>query len=131
MTFRRSRLTTTQRRALYNSAVEAAKAAGREHLACNLCPHPILPGELWDVSHEGAPAALGGTTTGLAHRRCNRIHGATVVTPMVAKAKREADKWRDIKRPSNPMPGGREDSRKRTMKGEVVDRATGERWGAR
>ena len=128
---RRPRLSTTHRRALYNSAVEAAKAAGREHPACNLCPHPILPGEFWDVSHEGVPAALGGTVVNLAHRRCNRIHGATVVVPMVAKAKRTGDKFRDIKRSRNPIPGGRDDPRKRTMGGEVVNRETGERWGAR
>ena len=127
MTFRR-RLSTTQRRALYDAAVETARAAGREHPACNLCPHPILPGQAWDVSHEGIPAALGGTAIGLAHRRCNRIHGAQIVTPMVAKAKRTGDKFRDIKRASNPLPGGREDLRKRTMAGVVVNRATGERW---
>ncbi len=131
MRLRRDRLTTTQRRALYETAVDDARAAGSEHPACNLCPHPILPGQLWDVSHEGAPAALGGTCTGLAHRRCNRIHGAEIVTPMVAKAKRTGDKFRDIKRTRNPLPGGRNDPRKRTMGGEVVDRATGERWGVR
>ena len=125
------RLTTTQRRALYETAVAAARAAGREHPACNLCPHPIRPGELWDVSHEGVPAALGGTVAQIAHRRCNRIHGATVVTPMVAKAKRTGDKFRDIKRARTPLAGGRDDPRKRTLAGEVVDRASGERWGAR
>jgi hypothetical protein len=129
MILRRPRLTTTQRRALYKSAIEAAAALGREHPACNLCPHPILPGQSWDVSHEGVPAALGGSSVGLAHSRCNRIHGAQIVTPMVAKAKRTGDKFRDIKRPRNPLPGGRSDSRKRTMAGEVVDRETGERWG--
>ena len=131
MTFPRHRLTTTQRRALYESAVESARAAGREHPACNLCPHPILPGQAWDESHVGAPHALGGTDVGIAHRRCNRIHGAQVVTPMVAKAKRTGDKFRDIKRSRNPIAGGRDDPRKRTMGGQVVDRATGERWGAR
>jgi hypothetical protein len=127
----RKRLTTTQRRALYETAESAAKAIGREHPACNLCPHPILPGQAWDESHEGAPHALGGTRTGIAHRRCNRIHGAAIVTPMVAKAKRTGDKFRDIKRARNPLPGGVDDPRKRTMGGEVVDRETGERWGTR
>jgi hypothetical protein len=127
----RHRLTTTQRRKLYESAESAARAAGREHPACNLCPHPILPGQAWDVSHEGVPAALGGTVIAVAHKRCNRIHGAQIVTPMVAKAKRTGDKFRDIKRTRNPLPGGKSDPRKRTMAGEVVDRETGERWGAR
>lgn len=131
MTFRRKRLSTKQRRALYEDAEKEARAAGRQHPICNLCPHPIMPGQDWDESHVGAPASLGGTDTGLAHRRCNRIHGAQVVTPMVAKAKREADKWRDIKRSRQPLPGGRDDPRKRTMGGTVVDRATGQRWGVR
>lgn len=125
------RLTTTQRRTLYEKAVEAAKDAGREHPACNLCPHPILPGQLWDESHVGAPKALGGTDVGIAHRRCNRIHGAQVVVPMVAKAKRTDDKFRDIKRSRNPLPGGRDDRIKRTLSGMLIDRATGEKWGVR
>ena len=125
------RATTSQRRAIYAAEVEAAREAGREHPACNLCPHPILPGELWDVSHEGAPAALGGTAARIAHRRCNRIHGAAIVTPMVAKAKRENDKFLDIKRPRNPLPGGRDDPRKKAIDGRVVERASGRPWGAR
>lgn len=130
MTFRR-RLSTTQRRALYDSAVETAREAGKDHPDCNLCPHPILPGQLWDASHVGAPHALQGNDIGIAHRRCNRIHGAQIVTPMVAKAKRTGDKFLDIKRSRQPMQGGRDDPRKRTMGGVVVDRRTGERWGAR
>lgn len=131
MRLSRHRLTTKQRRALYFTALDAAKAQGQDHPSCNLCPHPIRPGESWDVSHEGAPAALGGTVVGLAHKRCNRIHGAKVVTPMVAKAKRAAVKFLDIKRPSRPLPGGRDDRVKRTISGMVIDRATGERWGVR
>lgn len=131
MRLSRNRLTTTQRRALYEDAEKRAHTAGREHPACNLCPHPILPGQLWDVSHEGVPAALGGTLVLIAHRRCNRIHGSQIVTPMVAKAKRTGDKFRDIKRARNPMAGGKDDPRKRTLGGEVVDRETGQRWETR
>ena len=56
---------------------------------CNLCGQPVRPGDLWDVSHEGAPAALGGRKVGVAHRACNQHHNHTEVTPMVAKAKRQ------------------------------------------
>ena len=129
MTFRR-RLNTTQRRALYKSAVEAACEAGKEFPDCNLCHLPIRAGEMWEESHLGRPAALGGTDSGVGHKRCNRIHGAKVVTPMVAKAKRTGDKFLDIKRSHQPMQGGRDDPRKRTMAGVVVDRRTGERWSA-
>ena len=129
MTFRR-RLSTTQRRALYDAAVEAARAAGQEHPACNLCPHPILPGQAWDASHDAQnPRWLTEQEpTQIAHRRCNRIWNNQHDTPLFAKTRRQADKHRDLKRASNPLPGGREDPRKRTMGGVVVNRATGERW---
>lgn len=122
------RLSTTQRRALYFTALAAAREAGLEHPACNLCPHPILPGQLWEDSHFPVPAALGGTARGIAHKRCNRIWNNLRDTPMVAKVKRTSDKFLDIKRSRNPLPGGRSDPRKRTMGGEVVSRATGQRW---
>jgi hypothetical protein len=128
MPFRR-RLTTTQRRALYDAAVKVAREAGKEFPDCNLCRLPIRPGEQWEESHVGRPAAFGGTDSGVGHRRCNRKHGSQVVVPMVAKAKRTGDKFLDIKRTRTPLPGGRDDPRKRTMAGVVVDRKTGERWG--
>lgn len=131
MRLSRHRLTTTQRRALYDKAVEVAREAGQEFPACNLCGQPIRPGELWEESHVGAPAALGGTDSGVGHKRCNRIHGQQVVTPMVAKAKRTGDKFLDIKRSRNPMRGGRDDRMKKTLSGMVIDRETGERWGVR
>lgn len=129
----RRRLTTTQRRVLYNAAVDAAHEAGREHPACNLCPHPILPGQLWDASHDAQkPGWLSGVApSAIAHRRCNRLWNAQHDTPLFAKTNRQHDKFRDIKRSRQPLPGGRLDSRKRTMAGVVVDRATGERWSTR
>ena len=129
----RRRLTTPQRRALYESACEAAKAAGREHPACNLCPLPILPGQDWDESHDPQkPRWLcDEPASAIAHRRCNRIWNNRHDTPLYAKNEREREKFLDIKRSRTPLPGGREDPRKRTMAGAVVDRATGERWGTR
>jgi hypothetical protein len=94
----RKRMSTAQRRDFY------AEACGEnEYPTCNICPFLVLPWHAWDVSHEGAPHALGGTKVGIAHRRCNRIHGAKVVTPMVAKAKRQYDKHRGIHVSRFPM----------------------------
>lgn len=121
MTFRR-RLTTTQRRALYEAAVKVAREGGKEYPDCNLCHLPIRPGEQWDESHVGRPAAFGGTDSSVGHRRCNRKHGAEVVTPMVAKAKRTGDKFLDIKRSRRPMQGGRDDKLKKKLDGSVVVR---------
>jgi hypothetical protein len=130
MTFPR-RLNTTQRRILYEDAVKAARAAGREHPACNLCPHPIEPGQSWDESHDPQkPRWLcDEPASEIAHSRCNRIWNNRHDTPLYAKSNRQRDKFRDIKRSRNPLPGGKDDPRRRTVAGEVVDRETGERWG--
>lgn len=116
----RRRLSPTKREELYD------RCRGENTFPiCNLCPLPILPGQEWDESHIGAPAALGGTETGVAHRKCNRDHGAKVVTPMVAKAKRGRQKFIGAWVPQTPMRGGRSDSIKRTMSGRVVPRGRG------
>ena len=121
-------LSTRQRQALYEVEAERAKLLGSEFPCCNLCSLPIRPGQAWDVSHDAhKPRAMGGTEVGLAHRRCNRMHGSLVVTPLMAKLARIRKKHLDIRRSSQPLPGGRFDRLKKTMRGEVVLRATGER----
>jgi hypothetical protein len=129
MTFTRRRLTKKGREALWLSESDAAREAGRgDFPICNLCNRAVIPGrDLWDESHDPAkPNAWGGTAVGIAHRRCNRIHGATVVTPMVAKAKRQWRRNVGIAEPGvtlNPIPGGRDDRLKKKLNGEVVQRA--------
>lgn len=92
---------------------------------CNLCHLPVFAGDEWDISHVGAPAALGGTAVGIAHRECNRLHNNEVVTPAVAKAKRQHRKHFGITGPGrgpSPMPCGRNSKRSKSMSGEVVPR---------
>ena len=126
----RRRLTARQREDLYNrEAVKARDSKRGEYPICNLCNLPVTPGQDWDESHAGRPAALGGTDTGIAHRRCNRIHGATIVTPMVAKAKRTRRKHiRASAKAKHPLPGGRHSPIKITLHNGPVDRQTGEPW---
>lgn len=120
-----NRRSAKQREALWCSEAGKARAAGRgDYPICNLCDFPVLPGRLWDESHDPAlPRAWGGTKTGIAHRKCNRRHGAEVVTPTIAKTKRQ---WRanlGISEPGisdNPLPGGRYDRLKKKITGEVV-----------
>jgi hypothetical protein len=94
---------------------------------CNICGGAVKCGEPWDVSHVGVPKAWGGDSGGIAHRQCNHDHGAKVVTPMVAKAKRQRRKHLGIAGnglSTRPMPCGRNSDFKRTMRGAIVRRFT-------
>jgi hypothetical protein len=82
-------LSTTAREELYDRYRGDA-----EFPTCNICGQLILVGDAWDESHdpEGAPHCFGGTETGVAHRACDRRHGAEVVRPLDAKATRNRQK---------------------------------------
>jgi len=65
-------------------------------------------------------------------RTCWKLKTSLYDIPAIAKAKRLGDADRGIVVSSRcPLPGGRQDTRKRTMSGQVVDRRTGERYGTR
>ena len=93
-----------------------------EFPTCNICGQLILVGDAWDESHDpdGLPRCLGGMETGVAHRLCNRRHGAKVVTPLAAKAVRARQKHIGAFRARHCLPGGRGDFRKRKLDGSVV-----------
>lgn len=93
---------------------------------CNICDLPVMHGQSWDVSHDpqGKPHALGGTEVGIAHSRCNRLHGAQVVHPMMAKLERIRQRFTGAWRPRYPMRCGRHDNIKRTLDGRIVERKT-------
>lgn len=121
---RRKRLTTLQRFELLQ----------REHHRCHLCNGKIYPGQGWDVSHEIPLELLGAdddTNRRAAHRKCHRVHTATVDIPAIARAKRIEAKHHAGRSSSRPMRGGRNDTLKRKMDGTVVVRATGEPWQSR
>lgn len=103
-------------------------AKGRhEHPVCNLCGLDILPGQAWDRSHYPVAKAFGGKKVGIAHARCNRDHGAKVVTPAAAKAKRVRRRHFGITRPGlgrRRMPGGRHSPYKLTIDRQVIPRLT-------
>ncbi len=113
------RLTATRREEIYDAA-----RGEREHPICKLCDLPIVPGQEWDVSHDKhLPKALGGKVDGIAHRRCNREHGHSHDTPLVAKAKRIRQKHIGAWQPRTVMPGSRESGLKRKMNGTVERRS--------
>jgi hypothetical protein len=112
-------MSTTRRQALYDRC-----KGDKPFPICNLCDLPITAGQPWDESHFPVPKALKGHETGLAHRACNRLHGAEVITPMVAKCKRVRAKHTGAWRPRHPMPCGRNSKRSRSMLRGVVTRRT-------
>lgn len=123
MSFRR-RLSTKQRKDLYDREVEKAREAGRgDFPICNLCDAAILPGSTWDESHpKHKPHWLGGTELACAHTRCNRRHNNEHDTPLFAKSERTIKKNLDIPRSRTPVPGGRDDTIGKRMSGEVFKR---------
>ncbi len=120
-------LTSKQREQLYESEAEVASAAGRgEFPICRLCDLAILPGQSWDTNHEGhKPKWLGGKIDGISHRRCNALNARAYATPLYAKSERIRKRHLDFTRSRSPMPGGRDDSIKKTMSGKVVSRSDG------
>jgi hypothetical protein len=59
---------------------------------------------------------------------CWRLKTDRYDLPVIAKVKRQADRHVGIRGSSRPLPGAKDDPRRRTVAGEVVDRETGERW---
>jgi hypothetical protein len=122
----RRRMTKAQRRAFYDAA-----KGDLEFPLCNICGRPILPCHKWVESHMPIPHAWKGEKTGVGHKRCNDLYWRKVEAPMMAKGRHQHDMACDIDVSRNPLPGGRDDPRKRKMDGTVVDRATGLPWRPR
>jgi 5-methylcytosine-specific restriction endonuclease McrA len=94
---------------------------------CHLCKMKVVPGEEWDVSHEIPLEAGGADDAGnwlVAHRRCHRVHTATIDIPMIAKVKRIRARHMGAKQSRTPMPMGRGSKWKRKMDGTIVRRET-------
>jgi hypothetical protein len=100
----RQRLSSAAREALYDRCRGDA-----EFPTCNICDRLILIGDAWDESHdpEGPARCFGGTETGVAHRDCNRRHGAEVVRPLDAKATRVRQRHIGAFQTRHKLPGGR------------------------
>ena len=128
-----ARLSTTAREKLYDAEAAKAAAAGRGHLPiCNICDCPIDGVKQdWDESHDPAkPRWLGGEITGIAHRKCNRLHNNRHDTPLFHKTRRQRQGFIGAKvARTRPLPGGRKDVLKKQMDGTVIDRRTGEPIG--
>ena len=97
----------------------------RHNGICHICCMKVDAGQDWDVSHE-IPLEMGGkddeTNWLVAHRKCHRVHTATVDMPRIAKTKRIQQRHIGAKQSRSPMPFGRGSAYKKKMDGTVVRR---------
>jgi len=120
----RRRLSTSQREELYD------RVRGTEQYPrCHLCQMLVLPGDRWVASHELSPH-LGGNVEPefIAHASCNARFAAEIEVPSIARNRRVRQRHIGAYVSRHPMPGGRDDPRKRTVDGRVVERRTGAPW---
>lgn len=101
---------------------------------CCVCLMPIPENEPFIDEHI-IPLELGGSNDksnrGIAHIPCAKIKTARD-RKVIAKAVRQRAKHLGIRKTkTRPLPGGRNDPRKRTISGEVIDRRTGQAWRGR
>jgi hypothetical protein len=130
------RFSSKARAYLWSREKTAAYRAGRGLLPiCNICDLPVLECDAWDESHDpGRAAACGGRSVGIAHRLCNRRHGAQVVVPMLAKADRAGARHIGAAGPGlgrHPMRAGRRSGLSKTMRHGVQPRLTNAQKHAR
>jgi hypothetical protein len=127
----RSRSSTAREKLYDASRVRNAAGALEEYPRCNIpgCGAFVLPGQRWVESHYPVMKTNGGTVTGVAHQRCNFLFWCEVEAPQLARMKKARRRHIGARVPrGRPLPGGRDDPRKRTIAGPVVERATGKPW---
>jgi hypothetical protein len=116
-------LHTRRRQALWDTEVARSLADDLgDFQICNLCFLPVLLSDRWDESHDGTPKAFGGKITGIAHAPCNRRHGASIVKPLVTKAKNIRARHTGSYRPRKAFGAGKDSGLKRKVGGEIVAR---------
>lgn len=123
---RRHRLSRKERRELWEAeAAKAVEAELGEFPICNICDLPVHALQDWDQSHMPVAHSFGGVEFGIGHRRCNRLHGAQVVRPALAKSDRIRERHVNIRGEGlgrTPMDGGRRSPVSKTIEGRVVPR---------
>ena len=122
----------------FSSATKRAAFARANGICeCHLIPHvfpqpcgrPVGEGNTWFEHID--PDRISGrndlANCAVLTKTCGRYKSARYDLPIVARVRKREDRSRGIK-PAPSLPGSRKDPFKKTMRGEVIDRATGERW---
>jgi hypothetical protein len=120
--------TRKDRERVWNARLIHGDPAQEPFVLCNLCRMPVDPGEAWDISHIGVPAAHDGQTVGIAHRACNHADNHVNVIPFVAKTKRMYRNHHGIDEPGltpQALPFGRKSKLRKKLNGEIVPRRSG------
>ena len=128
--YKRRRLSPRAREELYDRVLAEQIVAGiaTDTPTCNICGLPIIRGIRWHESHMPAPHAItGAPADGISHPKCNLDRAYAHDIPLIAKARRQRQRDIGATLSRSPLPCGRDDSRKKKLTGEVVDRRTGER----
>jgi hypothetical protein len=124
--FRRKRLSTTERERLYDDA-----RGDRIFPVCPRCGLPVFPTDRWHAGHELSPL-LGGRNVSdqVEHGRCNLAFAAQVEVPLIAHNNRMRQRFIGAFQSRFPLPGGRDDRLKRKIDGTVVERRPASSDGA-
>jgi hypothetical protein len=99
--------------------------------ACNGCGRRIGPGDAWTCDHIVAIINDGENRESNLHPLCCFCHPVKTMSDLREKSRiaRIALRHAGIRlRSPHPLPGGKGDSRKRTVDGRVINRATGQPW---
>lgn len=125
------RLSSTAREKLWDRCRVLDDAGKREdYPRCNIpgCGLFVTAGQKWVESHYPVMKTNGGKVTGIAHHRCNFLYWCDVEAPTLARSKKARRRHIGARVADYPLPGGRDDPRKRKIGGGVVNRRTGEPW---
>lgn len=99
------------------------------HVFPQACGRPLSQGNTWYEHID--PDRISGrndlANCAVLTKTCGRIKSAVYDQVLVARVRKREDRARGI-RPAPTLPGSRRDPFKKTMRGQVVDRATGEPW---
>lgn len=122
----------TSREKLYDaSRVRNIAGVLEEYPRCNIpgCGAFVTPSQRWVESHHPVMKTNGGKATGIAHYKCNFAFWCEVEAPQIARMKKARRRHIGARvARTRPLPGGRDDPRKRTLDGRLIERKTGKPW---
>lgn len=106
------------------SAKERESALKTANGVCHLCQLPIVPGEVWQMSHVDVPFEHGGDDVAPAHYLCHKIETQTETIPLVVKTRHQRQKHNGSFETQTPLPCGHTSKWKKKINGGLEPRQT-------